>query len=216
MIVLALAAVVSLAGAPAPQSTGGPSAADLARTLQTHYESVRDFTADFVHSYEGGALRTKATERGHMSVKKPGKMRWTYTSPEEKVFVSDGKKLYAYVPADRQVRVSDLPPADEATTPVLFLTGRGDLTRDFVASYSERYARPGSYALELVPRRAEGEYDWLVLVVNRDTLKIERLVTGDRQGGTSTFDFHNLEENVGVPERAFAFSIPRGVDVITQ
>ena len=57
----------------------------------------------------------------------PGKMRWAYTAPEEKLFVSDGRKLYAWVPADRQVTVSTLPQANEAATPALFLMGRGHL-----------------------------------------------------------------------------------------
>ena len=41
-----------------------------------------------------------------MLVKKPGKMRWEYTAPEQKVFVSDGVKIYSYIPQDKQVIVS--------------------------------------------------------------------------------------------------------------
>ena len=55
---------------------------ELARRVQAKYEQVRDFTADFEHTYEGGVLRQKVTERGRVQVKKPGKMRWTYTAPE--------------------------------------------------------------------------------------------------------------------------------------
>ena len=60
-----------------------------------------------------------------MLVKKPGMMRWTYTSPEKKEFVSDGRKLYSYVPEDRQVIVSTVPPADEATSPGAVPGGQG-------------------------------------------------------------------------------------------
>ena len=44
-----------------------------------------------------------------MLIRKPGRMRWAYTAPEEKLFVSDGVKMYAWVPADRQVTVSSMP-----------------------------------------------------------------------------------------------------------
>ena len=61
-------------------------------------------------------------------------MRWTYEKPEEKTFVSDGRKLYSYIPADRQVYVTTVPPEDEASTPALFLAGKGNLLRDFDVS----------------------------------------------------------------------------------
>ena len=95
----------------------------LARALQQRYQSVRDFTAEFVQTYRGGVLRTQTQERGTVSVKKPGRMRWVYTSPERKEFVSDGVKIYSYIPEDRQVIVSDVPAEDEASTGVLFLAG---------------------------------------------------------------------------------------------
>src|SRR5690606_20099115 len=87
--------------------------------------------------YEGGVLRKKVSESGHLLVKKPGRMRWTYTDPERKVFVSDGVRMYSYIPADRQVYVAKVPSQDQATTPALFLTGKGNLLRDFEVSAAE-------------------------------------------------------------------------------
>ena len=52
-------------------------------------------------------------------------MRWDYTAPERKQFVSDGAKIYSYIPADKQVIVSPMPADAEATTPALFLAGKG-------------------------------------------------------------------------------------------
>ena len=87
-------------------------------------------------------------------VKKPGKMRWEYTAPEQKTFVSDGVKIYSYLPADKQVIVTSVPRPSKATTPALFLAGQGNLTRDFtvteVAAAQEH--APGTRALKLVPK----------------------------------------------------------------
>ncbi len=146
-----------LAAAPAPQPA--PSAVDLARNLQQKYEQVRDFSADFEHIYEGGVLRKKLTERGTLLVKKPGMMRWVYTSPEKKEFVSDGRTLYAYVPADKQVIVSTVPPADEASSPAMFLAGKGSIQRDFTPRIAAAAGLAASeLALELVPRTRQNEY----------------------------------------------------------
>jgi outer membrane lipoprotein carrier protein len=199
-----------------PIAAADQTAAELAAALQRKYDAIKDFSADFTHTYEGSVLRKKITERGHLVVKKPGKMRWDYSTPEPKQFVSDGVRMYSYIPQDKQVIVASVPPENEAATPALFLAGKGSLTRDFTASLVDAPADmpAGSRALKLVPKVRQAEYDSLVLVAEPTTLAIRGLVTADTQGGTSSFSFTNLQENTGVTDKAFAFKIPRGVDVI--
>jgi outer membrane lipoprotein carrier protein len=210
---LALAAIVAVA--PAATAGQSPSAAEVASALQKKYDAIRDFRADFVQQAEGGVLRRKTTERGTVQVKRPGKMRWDYMAPEKKLFVSDGRKMYLYVPADNQVVVSDVPKADEATTAVLFLVGKGNLTRDFTVSFVEG-GGAGTWSLKLLPKLPERDYDWLQLVVDRSTLQIRTLAAADAQGGRSTFQFSNLKENVGLADKLFDFKPPRGADVVHQ
>src|SRR5205809_3204690 len=122
--VAAIAGVALVLHVPAPAS----AEESLAAQLQRKYASIKDFSADFVHAYQGGVLKKQITERGHVLVKKPGKMRWEYVAPEEKVFVSDGVKMYSYLPQDKQVIVTSVPD-DRASTAAEFLAGRADLTR---------------------------------------------------------------------------------------
>jgi outer membrane lipoprotein carrier protein len=208
-----LLALCLLPAVPAAQTRAKPDG--VARALQQRYQGIRDFSADFVHTYRGGVLRTQTTERGTVVIKKPGRMRWVYTSPEKKEFVSDGRKVYAYLPQDRQVMVTDVPSDDQATTPALFLAGKGDIGRDFTAAYAET-SLAGTMALTLTPRRPEPEYEYLVVAMDPVTLQIRALTTRDRQGGDSTLTFNNLKENQGIPDKEFVFRIPRGVDVITD
>ena len=102
-----------------------PSPQSLADALQNKYVTIRDFSADFTHTYEGGVLRRKTTERGKVYVKKPGMMRWEYVSPEEKLFVSDGVKIYSYLPAAKQVFIGTVPAGDQATDPGAVPRGQG-------------------------------------------------------------------------------------------
>jgi outer membrane lipoprotein carrier protein len=206
-VVSLIPAVLGAQARPAPDS--------LAKALQQRYAGIRDFSADFEHSYRGGVLRTQTRERGTVSVKKPGRMRWIYTAPEKKEFVADGRKVYSYIPQDKQVIVSDVPPDNQATTPALFLAGKGDISRDFTAAYTDATA-PGTVALKLTPRKSEQEYEYLVVAVDPATLQIRALTTRDRQGGESTLTFSNLKENQGIADKEFVFRIPRGVDVITD
>lgn len=218
---MSLSALLAFALLLAPLPAGGqgsappagqPPAAEIAAALQKKYDTVRDFTAEFVHESEGGLLRKKQTESGLVQVKKPGRMRWDYRKPEPKVFVSDGRRMYLHVPADNQVIITPVPAEDQATTAVLFLVGKGSLTRDFIVSYADG-GGPDAYALRLTPRLPERDYDWLQLVVDRRSLQIRVLSAADSQGGRSTFRFSNIRENVGLDDGVFAFRVPRGADV---
>jgi outer membrane lipoprotein carrier protein len=216
----AVAGVVVLSAAVAGQlvtSAAESTAPELAAALQRKYDGIKDFACDFTHVYQGGVLRKQITERGHLMVKKPGKMRWDYAQPEPKQFVSDGVKMYSYIPQDKQVIVATVPADEEAPTPTLFLAGKGNVTRDFTPSLVDAPAGmpAGSRALKLVPKAKQRDYDWLVLVLDPASLALRGLMTVDAQGGTSTFSFTNLKENVGVADKEFAFKIPRGVDVVT-
>lgn len=215
--VFVLAALVLAGAGPVLAQADDASPEALARRIQARYDTVRDFSARFEQRYTGGALRRQAVERGTVLVKKPGRMRWDYLEPEKKAFVADGRRLYMHVPADKQVIVSALPAEDQASTPILFLAGKGNLARDFtVSSTSIAGAPEGTLALRLTPRRRERDYEWLALAVDRTTLAIRMLVAGDSQGGTSSFTFSEMRENVGLRDAQFAFTIPRGTDVITQ
>ena len=214
--VSALIAVASISTVSLLAQGSKESAEQVAARIQARYDTIRDFEADFVQSYQGGLLRTKTTEQGNVSIKRPGRMRWVYTKPERKEFVSDGQKIYSYIPRDKQVIVSPVP-SGEQTTPALFLTGRGHLVRDFNVSFSESgTTAKGSLSLKLVPKKSDPEFEWLTIAVDPATLQIQQLVALDRQGGQSTFSFTNLKENRNLSDKIFDFQVPRGVDVISS
>jgi len=196
--------------------TGKETAEQFAGRIQARYDTIRDFEADFVQTYQGGLLRTKNTEQGTVAIKRPGRMRWVYTKPERKEFVSNGERIFSYIPQDKQVIVSPMPTGDQ-TTPALFLTGRGHLVRDFTAEFTGVPNAPaGAVGLKLTPKRDDPEFEWLMIAVNPATLQLQQLVALDRQGGQSSFAFTNLKENRNLSDKIFDFQIPRGVDVITN
>lgn len=206
-----LLALVLATGNIFAQAADTPDA--LAKSLQARYQNVKDFSADFVQSYRAGVLKTRTQESGTVAVKKPGKMRWIYSKPERKELVSDGRKMYWYEQAAKQVQVSDAP--DQASTPDLFLSGKGDIARDFTPSHAQSPIE-GTIALKLVPRRAEPQYEYLVVAFEPASMRIRGLLTRDHQGGESTFTFTNIKENRGLSDKEFVFNKPAGVQVVTD
>lgn len=200
--------------APA-QPPAAPPIDEFMTQLQARYSTIDDFSADFEHSYVGGVLQAADVERGAVRVKKPGRWRFDYTHPEAKRFVSDGRTIHSYFPADRQVVVTELPEGETVSTPASFLAGDGDLTRDF----SARYAAAGNgngdtLVVDLTPMRPDADYEFLTLAIDPDNFDMRRLAATDFQGGISTYVFSNLEHNQDLPDALFTFDPPRGVEVI--
>jgi outer membrane lipoprotein carrier protein len=195
----------------AAQTPATPSAQDVATSLQRKYDTIRDFSADFVQKYEGGTLKRTREERGTLLVKKPGKMRWSYKAPDEKVFVSNGQRLFQYFPSENRVLVSPAPDADQSAA-VLFLAGRGNITRDFTITFGQG-SSPQSWTLHLQPKQTQPDYDWLEITAARDSLRLQALAVGEKQGSRSTFLLSNFKENPGLTDKQFEFSIPRGAEV---
>ena len=211
--VIAVLAVVSLAVV----SAQGNDPVALAAKVQQRYNGIKDIQGDFVQTYEGGVLRTKTTERGTMAIKRPGRIRFVYTKPERKEFVSDGVRLYTHIVADKQVIVSPAPSADDGDVPAMFMAGKSDLARDYTPTFTPLPgAAPGLLTLRLVPKRADSEFESLGIGVDPKTLQIQFLTAVDKQGGRSSFTFTNLKENRGLSDKDFVFRIPRGADVVTQ
>ena len=209
---VSLLVLTALAGAAAAGQTA-PTPAALAALIQDRYAKVRDFTADFTLTQSNVLLPRGTTDKGQVRIKKPLRMRWTYTTSDKQQFVSDGAELYSYNPADRLVTVTPLPSGNNTSTALLFLAGRGDLTRDFLPSMPAEQPA-GEWWLTLRPagnRRAD--FTTLTLEVARGSYELRGFSFVDDQGGTSRFRFANLRENRGLRDAEFMFQIPKGVDV---
>ena len=198
---------VSLAGS-AIRAEQTPTAPELARRVQTHYNTVADFTADFVGTFKYQLTHQVSVERGTLKVKKPSRMRWTFTKPDRKEFVADGTKLFTYFPADRVGTENLLSDTGDDSLALLFLAGKGDLTRDFVPAMPPEQPA-NEWQLVLSPKKRQGEYDTLTLGVRRDSLALTALVIVDEEG-TQSYQFTNFKTNTGLKDTDFRFVFPPG------
>ena len=208
---------ILLASATLHGQTASLNVASVVSRLQTRYDKLQDFTADFQHTYAGGLLSATDTESGIVRVKKPGRWRFDYSVPENKSFICNSKFIYSYFPEDQQVIISQLPTEPRASTPALFLSGIGTLLRAFTAELSEPTLSDGrSLKIQLTPVINSADYEFLTLTLDAETYNIEIMATTDFQGGVSTYTFSNLQENPDLSDRVFEFDIPQGVEVITD
>lgn len=212
---LVLPVVLAVAQAAAPVAPAGAAAdARLARSVLRRVEErharTSDLVARFSQSYRSGLLGREVVEHGLVSIKRPGRMRWEYKDPEPKLFVSDGRTFYFYVPADKQVIVSEQD--EQRSLAARLLSGRGGLADEFDASMDEPLEE-GVLRVRLVPRHEQPDVQRAFVDVEPSG-RIRSILLEDVQGNRTRFRFESVRENTGVKDDQFRFTVPPGVEVI--
>ena len=113
-----------------PAFAAGPEIRDQLRAIENRYNRAQTLTLSFSEIY-AGARRPAKTESGTLYLRKPGRMRWEYTDPAGKLFVSDGKNVYLYTPGETYAEKSRLKESDDMRAPLAFLLGKLDFDKEF-------------------------------------------------------------------------------------
>jgi outer membrane lipoprotein carrier protein len=191
------------------------SVAAVAQAVDDHYNHLRSLRADFTEVYRGAGL--ERTETGVLWLKKPGKMRWEYRSPKEKLFVSDGRDAWFYVPGDRQVRRTQVKKIDDLRSPLAFLLGKTRLEKELQPLSLAPDVTPveaGDALLRGVPR-GMGDRIREVLLEITPRRQIRRLVVEEVDGAVTEYVFRDIQEDIAIGEERFGFVPPPGVETIT-
>ena len=178
----------------------------------------RSLKASFVQIYRDGDRAQAREEAGVVYLKKPGRMRWEYTRPENKLFVSDGKIVYFYAPEDRQVTRMPAADSEDVRTPLRFLLGKLNLKRSFrVVELARDQAPldPGNPVLHLLPKSAQERFREMYLEVDQQ-YRFRRLIIYETGGACSEFRFTGEEANPRLDPGLFRFVIPPGVEVVDE
>jgi len=205
---------VLIVGAMTRGQAQSPDLNTLIDGLQRKYSRMQGLEADFVQVYRGADGRV-IRESGHLLLKRPGKARWEYSSPEHKVFVSDGKNVFFYVWGEKSATRSSIKESADPQIPFLFLLGRGNLRRDFsrIEVTAEPAVGAGSLVLRLVPKRAPEQFRQLLVEVSPASSEVRRMVIFERGGARMDFLLANVRENAIAADSQFQFVPPQGVTV---
>ncbi len=185
-----------------------------AKAVDNHYNRLRALQADFTQIYRGNDA--ERTESGTLSLKKPGKMRWEYRSPKEKLFLSDGKNAWFYVPGDKQVRKTSVNKLDDLRSPLAFLLGKTKLEKELQglsAAIDVPPLKPEDVVLRGVPKGLAERVGQIVLELTPDNY-IARIIIEELDGATTEYRFENQRENLDLSDNQFRFTPPPGTEII--
>jgi outer membrane lipoprotein carrier protein len=150
-------------------------------------------------------------------LRRPGMMRWEYKTPAEKLFVSNGKTIYFYLPEDQQVQKTTVKESRDLRVPFLFLLGKGNLKRDFSRvewARDEKNYFAGNKVLYAYPKRGVEDFSRVLMEYNPASLELQRITIYNLDGAQSEFVFTNIRENQGLKSALFDFKVPPGVQVV--
>lgn len=193
----------------------GASGQGVLAEIQKRYETTNDFEASFVQEYIGKVMKSLQRGEGKVYFKKKGMMLWDYRVPNQKL-ISNGHTLWYYQPEEKQVFVSDISKVIKEKTPLAFLAGEGELTKEFnLTHFSESSSQKDeTFVLDLAPKEPQPALSKLTLTVNRKTFYVVQADVVDGLGNVTRTRFIDIKTNLNLSTSLFEFSIPPGVEVL--
>jgi outer membrane lipoprotein carrier protein len=185
-------------------------AAQVAARVDRHYNALHSLEVHFVQTYTGMGMDRK--ESGVLLLKKPGKMRWTYTDPDGKLFVLDGKDGYFYSPGDPEAQKVPEKKLDDLRSPLQFLLGHTELQKELTGLTATPDGK-GNSVLSGVPKGLEQRVKALRITAAPDGT-IKSMTIEETDGVTNRFDFSGEAGNVPASNAEFVFAPPPGVHVV--
>lgn len=189
--------------------------------IQKKYEKIDEFHAEFDQEAEVKALDTVEKASGKVWFKKPGKMRWNYSNPNNDEIVSDGKTIWYYNEQEKQVMKSSLEKLNRETNSTTLISGLGKIKEIFHAKYAARddiSTSPESYLIELTPKENDKEseepYNKIIIAVNKQNTLVDRIYLFDPFGNKTKITLNNFSINKNISDSVFKFSPPKGAEVI--
>ncbi|HEV3481859.1 MAG TPA: outer membrane lipoprotein chaperone LolA [Candidatus Acidoferrales bacterium] len=222
MYITIAAAILSIFLVPARNSNAVRSA------LEARYQRARTLKAEFYERYSDGSGGV-AAESGVVYFSRPGRMRWEYESPEQKLFLVDAKNAWFYVPADHTASRAKVRESSDWRTPLALLAGKTDLSKlcrrielasPELSAGKDLDVQPtdGDAVLRCVPRGSDAEgaaTPDVLLEVDREGW-LTRIVIHEAGNAQTEFRFGNWEENLPIPEAKFHFQPPPGVAIVDE
>ena len=206
--------VVLLMATAVPTASPAPDVHVIAQAVDERYNHLRSLQAEFTEIYRGAGM--ERTESGTLWLKKPGKMRWEYRSPRDKLFLSDGKDAWFYVPGERQVRRTAVKKLDDLRSPLAFLLGKTKLEKELQGLSLAPDVAPlaaGDVVLRGVPKSLADRVSQVLLEITAEHW-ISRIMIEEVDGSVTEYRFSSYRENADVPDQRFQFVVPDGVEVI--
>jgi outer membrane lipoprotein carrier protein len=187
-----------------------PTAEAQAARIDKHYNALQSLSVHFTQKFDGMGVHRQ--ESGILLLKKPGKMRWTYSSPAGKLFVLDGHDAYFYSPGDTEIPRVPAKKLDDLRSPLRFLLGHTQLAKE-LTHLQIAPAENGAFTLSGIPKNMEQRIAAFAITASADGV-IQSMRIEETDGVINTFTFSEEQPNAPAKDADFVFQAPTGTHII--
>ena len=183
----------------------------LLKGIEQRYNRAKTLQVQFSEAYSVGGQARKS-ESGELTLRKPGRMRWDYSTPPGKLFVSDGKQVYLYTPEAHRVEKMPLKETEDMHGPVAFLLGKLDFAKEF--RDFEVKPEGANYVITAKAKTDKLPYERVEMLVTPD-YQIQRLIVNGQDQSILSFRFAQEKLNPPVDDARFKFQMPAGATLVS-
>jgi outer membrane lipoprotein carrier protein len=183
----------------------------LLKGVEERYNHASTLEIGFAETYSVNG-KARKTEEGALYLRKPGRMRWEYTKPAGKLFVSDGKDVYFYTPTGNRAEKMPLKETEDMRAPLAFLLGKLDFRKDF-DHFAVSAGDGGGTTITALPKSDKLPYRQVEFTVTPQ-FEIRKLNVAAQDGSVLSYGFTNEKVNPPVNDKQFRFVLPPGATFV--
>jgi len=185
------------------------------QSVEATYRDVESLGADFVQVTRSMAVGDGPEQKGTVLLARPQKMRWEFSGPEARMFITDGSQMWVYSPNEKQVHVyKELGAGGTGMESLLSNLDQLDELFDVEELDAEKNRDKNSVSLKLTPKK-DANFKHLRLVVSKKKYLLEQVTIVDAFDNETELSFSQVKLNVTPDEGQFTFVPPAGVQVIS-
>jgi len=180
--------------------------------IQYFYENIKSIKANFIQEtvFLDGS---KEIRTGKVWIKKPGKFRWEYKSPEKFLIISDGVRVFIYYPEEKEVLICSSGKVIPSQLALGFMNGRGSIKKDLKLESYEILSKK-EWKISFLPITKDSYIEKIILTVNLNTGEVREFYFINTAGEKIKIVFKNLEYNISLENNLFTFVPPRDSKIV--
>lgn len=204
-----LATGIAIASRADATESDPQSVQEIVQAIEKTYANVQAIRADFTQTSRS-SLMGEQHQKGKVLLKRPRKMRWAFTQPDDRQFVTDGKTMWIWSATDNQVIVTGDFASQSGDMPQLL----DDLSKlDEMFDIVMLPGTPQAHVLSLTPKK-QASFKKLELVIEKKKYTLEKVTMTDNMDGVVELAFTQMKLNPELADSSFTFAIPPGAQVI--
>ncbi|HQU62898.1 MAG: outer membrane lipoprotein chaperone LolA [Nitrosomonas sp.] len=180
--------------------------------LKLFIQQTQTVQAHFSQALADRNTRIIQRSSGIMQFERPDKFRWIYKTPYEQSIIGDGEKVWFYDHDLNQVTVRQFNIAI-GSSPAALLAGSGTIEENFELVNLGK--QEDIEWLEATPKNKDSTFEFIQMGFSQQG-ELQFMALRDNFGQTTYLTFSELNKNPKLPDDAFRFVPPEGVDIISE